>query len=146
MDVSADGFLAGQLHRAAPVVERVLQEVVSTDGAVMLHCHTGKDRTGFVVAVILAFLGVSDDDIVADYERSRPVFETMLANLAAAGLGIPADAPEYALEAPSTVGIKAMLGRLRSEWPSVSDYLAAHGVDGDLLGEARAVLIVDPSC
>jgi hypothetical protein len=146
MDVSADGFLAGQLHRAAPVVERVLQEVVGTEGATLLHCHTGKDRTGFVIAVTLAMLGVSDDDIVSDYERSRPVFETMLANLDAAGLGLPPEAPEYAQEAPSSKGIIAMLGRLRSEWPSAADYLVSHGVEQELVDRARAVLIVDPAC
>jgi hypothetical protein len=146
MDVSADGFLAGQLHRAAPVVARVLQEVVGTEGATLLHCHTGKDRTGFVIAVTLAMLGVSDDDIVSDYERSRPVFETMLANLDAAGLGLPPEAPEYAQEAPSSKGIIAMLGRLRSEWPSAADYLVSHAVEQELVDRARAVLIVDPAC
>jgi hypothetical protein len=146
MDVSADGFLAGQLHRAAPVVARVLQEVVDTEGATLLHCHTGKDRTGFVIAVTLALLGVSDDDIVADYERSKPVFETMLANLDAAGLGLPPEAPAYAQEAPSTKGITAMLRQLRAEWPSPADYLSAHGVERELLDRARAVMIVDPSC
>jgi hypothetical protein len=146
MDVSADGFLAGQLHRASPVVARVLEEVVGTDGATLLHCHTGKDRTGFVIAITLALLGVSDDAIVADYERSKPVFETMLANLSAAGLGLPPEAPEYAQHAPSSVGIDAMLRRLRAEWPSTADYLASHGVDRGLLDRARAVMTVEGSC
>ena len=146
MDVSAVGFLAGQLDRAAPVVQRVLEEVVTTEGATLLHCHTGKDRTGFVIAITLALLGVGDDHIVADYERSRSVFEQMLANLAAAGLGLPPEAPEYALDPPSSVGINAMLRRLRSDWPTAADYLVSGGVERDLLDRARAELIVDPSC
>jgi hypothetical protein len=120
--------------------------VVTTEGATLLHCHTGKDRTGFVIAVTLAMLGVGDEDIVADYERSRPVFETMLANLSAAGLGLPPEAPEYAQEAPSATGINAMLRRLRSGWPSAAEYLVSSGVEQELVDRARAVLTVEPSC
>lgn len=36
----------------------------------MVHCTHGKDRTGLVVALVLRLLGVSDADIVADYELS----------------------------------------------------------------------------
>lgn len=32
------------------------------------HCRGGKDRTGFGVAVILLALGVSEEDIIYDYE------------------------------------------------------------------------------
>jgi protein-tyrosine phosphatase len=34
---------------------------------VLIHCAAGKDRTGFVVALLLHALGVAPDDIMADY-------------------------------------------------------------------------------
>lgn len=37
------------------------------DGAVVVHCHGGKDRTGMVVALALSIAGVPEDEIVADY-------------------------------------------------------------------------------
>lgn len=37
------------------------------DGGVLVHCAAGKDRTGLLVALTHAALGVSDDDIMADY-------------------------------------------------------------------------------
>ena len=37
----------------------------------VIHCHHGKDRTGFVVAVILLGLGVSRHDVLKDYELSN---------------------------------------------------------------------------
>jgi len=40
------------------------------NGAVLLHCAAGKDRTGFAAAIILKLLGVSDEDIYADYLRT----------------------------------------------------------------------------
>jgi protein-tyrosine phosphatase len=38
-----------------------------TDGAVVVHCHGGKDRTGMVVALALSVVGVGEEQIVADY-------------------------------------------------------------------------------
>lgn len=144
-DLSADGFLAGQLDRAGPAVGVVLSEIVSADGPALVHCHTGKDRTGFTIAVILAVLGVADQDIVADYQRSAPVFTTMMDNLVAAGLGVPAEAPEYARHAPSTDGIDRMLARLRGEWPDPATFLTGNGAAPELIERARTVLLeADP--
>ena len=46
------------------------------DGAVVVHCHGGKDRTGMVVALALSVAGVPEDEIVADYflTQSRLAF------------------------------------------------------------------------
>ncbi len=40
------------------------------DGGVLFHCTSGKDRTGVVASLIYYILGVSDADIVADYQVS----------------------------------------------------------------------------
>ncbi len=37
------------------------------DGAVLFHCHDGKDRTGILSMLYLGILGVSDKDIIEDY-------------------------------------------------------------------------------
>ncbi|MEU4603094.1 tyrosine-protein phosphatase [Kribbella sp. NPDC023972] len=37
------------------------------DGAVVVHCHGGKDRTGMVVALALSVAGVPEEEIIADY-------------------------------------------------------------------------------
>jgi protein-tyrosine phosphatase len=53
------------------------------DGAVVVHCHGGKDRTGMVVALALSVVGVPEEEIVADYfltqERLAPWLEEQLA-------------------------------------------------------------------
>ena len=36
----------------------------------LIHCSSGKDRTGMLVAVALKLAGVSDDDVVADFALS----------------------------------------------------------------------------
>ena len=52
------------------------------EGAVLFHCHAGKDRTGLVAALLLALAGVPNATIVEDYALSqvclRPIFEQRL--------------------------------------------------------------------
>ena len=44
-----------------------LRTVAHSDGAVIVHCAAGKDRTGVVVALALDLVGVDRDAILADY-------------------------------------------------------------------------------
>ena len=37
----------------------------------LVHCTTGKDRTGWAVAVLLLWLGVDDETVMADYLAQR---------------------------------------------------------------------------
>lgn len=45
--------------------------LAEADGPIVVHCHAGKDRTGLIVAFIQHTLGVSPDDIMADYLRTN---------------------------------------------------------------------------
>jgi len=51
---------------------------------VLVHCTSGKDRTGFTGALLLRLLGVDDADIAADYMVSQSQGETMTAERKAA--------------------------------------------------------------
>ncbi|MEV6287764.1 tyrosine-protein phosphatase [Kribbella sp. NPDC051770] len=54
------------------------------DGAVVVHCYGGKDRTGVVVALALAAAGVPEDEIVADYFLTRANLADLMAEQLAA--------------------------------------------------------------
>lgn len=43
------------------------EALATRDGASLLHCAAGKDRTGLAAALLHDLLGVSHDDIIADY-------------------------------------------------------------------------------
>jgi protein-tyrosine phosphatase len=56
-------LVATQMPRYAEMFEFLLAK----DQRMLIHCASGKDRTGFGAALILDVLGVEEDEIVADY-------------------------------------------------------------------------------
>jgi protein-tyrosine phosphatase len=56
---------------AAPAFGDALTALLKSEGPALVHCTAGKDRTGFVVAVIQSALGASEDDIATDYLRTN---------------------------------------------------------------------------
>ncbi|PWR18877.1 tyrosine-protein phosphatase [Zavarzinia compransoris] len=64
-------------YRHAPFSEdrrdlfaRAITALAETEGAALIHCTAGKDRTGLLVALIQHLLGVARADIIAEYMRS----------------------------------------------------------------------------
>jgi protein-tyrosine phosphatase len=67
------------VDRFAPGIAAVIRAVaVAPDGGVLVHCNVGKDRTGVVIALLLALAGVPDVTIAEDYALSegylRPLY------------------------------------------------------------------------
>ncbi len=60
------------LARKTPVFYAGFFRLLSTPGnaPLLFHCSAGKDRTGAAAALLLSALGVSQEDIFADYLRS----------------------------------------------------------------------------
>jgi protein tyrosine/serine phosphatase len=76
VDVDAEWFFADGLgyYRRAPfeprhidLFTRYFQTLADADGAIVVHCAAGKDRTGLICALTHHVLGVHPDDIMADY-------------------------------------------------------------------------------
>ena len=58
-------------HAGRPVLA-VLRRLIAEDrGPVLVHCASGKDRTGVVVAVVQTLFGASEAEVVADFVRSN---------------------------------------------------------------------------
>ena len=55
----------------------------------VFHCAAGKDRTGLVAALLLAALGVSEADILDDYELTNRVPVGLAHRPAPPGAGRP---------------------------------------------------------
>ncbi|MDI3313037.1 MAG: tyrosine-protein phosphatase [Mycobacterium sp.] len=50
---------------------RQVMSLLAAGRSLLAHCFAGKDRTGFIVAVVLEAIGVERDAILADYLRSN---------------------------------------------------------------------------
>jgi protein tyrosine/serine phosphatase len=107
------------------------------EGAVVVHCMGGKDRTGLLVALLLHAAGVDDEQIASDYavseERLRPRSEVWLAE---AGTEAERERIRRILVTPAD----SMLGVLRElerRYGSVEAYLRAGGVGDEELELVR---------
>jgi protein-tyrosine phosphatase len=73
-DLMRDLMLQSYRHYvgdSAPAFGEALMALLTAQGPALVHCTAGKDRTGFVIAVIQSALGVCHDDIIADYLRTN---------------------------------------------------------------------------
>lgn len=60
------------LENSKPTINKILRMLlVEKNVPVLINCAIGKDRTGVLVAIILACLEVADEDIAADYAESE---------------------------------------------------------------------------
>jgi protein-tyrosine phosphatase len=116
-----------------------------TEGAFVVHCAAGKDRTGAATALILAMLGVPRAQIVEDYLLTNTAVD-LAAQLTrpagAGGVGLAATAaPILALTPAARAAVLeahpsyllAMFDAIESQWGSVDEYLQV----GLRLGAAR---------
>jgi protein-tyrosine phosphatase len=109
----------------------------------VFHCAAGKDRTGLLAALLLGSLGVSHDDIVADYaltvegmarfrtwaDREWPEWTARLATIPAA---FTAALPE---------AMRHIVDELTAEHGSIRAYVRSIGVGDDTLATLESVLL-----
>lgn len=98
---SDTGFIArryvGMLDGGAPSVAAAL-ELLAQPGNLpaVFHCSVGKDRTGVLAALVLGFLGVTDEVIVEDYVLSASAMVRILDRLRAEYPDAPAEVERFA--------------------------------------------------
>jgi protein-tyrosine phosphatase len=115
--------------------QAVLSEALSAiadagPGAVLFHCTVGKDRTGVLAAILLAAVGASTEDIVADYAlttgRIDGIRQNMLEKLSASGVDRKSFSALFSSD-PSTM--RSMFDFLDSRYGGIDAYL--HALDPD---------------
>ncbi len=106
---------------------------------VVVHCMAGKDRTGTVCALTLSLLGVSDEDIAADYalttEAMRPLTEYLLRTNPETVRG-----NEHMFDSPAGA-MSLFLTDLRARHGSIESYTRDIGITPDELSTLRSHLL-----
>ncbi len=106
----------------------------------LVHCTTGKDRTGWAAASLLMLLGVSDEDVMAEYVLTNdlllPALQPMFDQFRDAG-GDPAVlVPVFGVD-PAYLG--AALDEMNARFGSIEGYFSAGlGLDAATIDALRA--------
>jgi protein tyrosine/serine phosphatase len=118
----------GYLRDRGDSAVAALRLIAGTDGATIVHCAAGKDRTGVVVALALSVVGVPRDQIVADYalsgERIEAIFARLLGSRTYADDLAGQDIDKHRTR-PQTM--EQVLDGLDEEFGGASGLLRAHG-------------------
>ena len=152
-DAGVEAYLSGY-YRQAPFEPRHLtlfgqafEALDSEAGGLLIHCTAGKDRTGLLAALIQRTLGVSAEDIMADYLATNAAMMTPArrARVGAALTPMIGREPSEAILL-GFMGVSARHLDLAFEAIAEADggldgYLAALGVDPARLDRLRARLL-----
>ncbi len=140
----ADRYVA-MLEQGGDSIVTALSAVADSERLpLVFHCSAGKDRTGVLAAVILSVLGVSDDDIAADYALSRTAMREMAEWVRTErpdSYETMAAQPPAFLDAPP-LAIRRFLARARTIYGSLTEYAVGAGLPPDAVGTLRAELLV----
>jgi protein-tyrosine phosphatase len=130
------------LERRRPQFAQAFAAVAGApEGTVVVHCHSGKDRTGLVVALLLRAVGVDIETIAADYALSGPnLREQLVTWVAAADDDVERERRRRIGSAPAEAMV-AVLEELERRYGSVREYLHAAGVQAETLDRATARLV-----
>jgi protein-tyrosine phosphatase len=132
LEVACDG--AAELRRALDIIAD------GESAPVVVHCASGKDRTGLVVALVLSLVGVSEQDIVADFALTGLATERLVADWLAIHPGRTPTWLDYG-RAPGSI-MQLFLADLAAAFGSVREYAAEQlGVDADLTARLRRQLL-----
>ena len=68
----ADGYVRAFVNSAAGRKQfgAAITKIANTQGAVLFHCTAGKDRTGWMAAMLMYIMGASDAQVMTEYLKS----------------------------------------------------------------------------
>ena len=123
----ADHYL-GYLSARPDSVSAALRVVADAEGAAVVHCAAGKDRTGTVVAMALDVAGVPREEIVADYVLTAERIEQIIGRLLPRpSYGEALAKQSIAEQVPRAESIEAILSALDDGYGGAAGWLLAHG-------------------
>lgn len=109
----------------------------------VIHCTSGKGRTGIASALVLAALGVDEESILYDYDLSNRYFDIPTASSYAYQLPAASQEALTTMYSAREAFLNAAKDEIERNYGSVNEYLRkAIGLTGDELKELRDILLV----
>jgi protein-tyrosine phosphatase len=105
-------------------IGQALRIIAAGDAPLVMHCASGKDRTGILTAIVLGLLGVAEADIVADYALTELATADLVADWEAAHLDRELRWPFYG-RAPGEI-MEIFLTELSARHGCVGDYVTEY--------------------
>ncbi len=146
---------AGERRSAATIYQSYLDDrpdsivaalrlIAHGDGATIVHCAAGKDRTGVVVALALDAVGVDRSAIVDDFVRSGDRMKQIIARLTASHTYVDdiKDVP-FDRHIPQRATMETFLANLDDAHGGTSKWLREHGWTDDDADSLRAALVAE---
>lgn len=115
------------LSRRPDSIVAALRAIAEPEGATVVHCAAGKDRTGVVVALALSVAGVPLDSIAEDYALTQSRIELILAHLARSTLYEREVTRPDQIPTASADVMGAALSAVETDFGGVLSWLASHG-------------------
>lgn len=145
-------LLLGSYHEMprvlAPALRVLFAKLQSGEAPVLIHCTAGKDRTGFVCALLLTALGADEEAVLDDYLRSNEHMPDPGAVLARyeryKSIKPHADAAAVieAIYRTEPDYLDCALCRIRTDWGSAENYLHdMAGCNADVRETLRSSLL-----
>ena len=132
----------GYLHERPDSIVAALRVMARGDGAALVHCAAGKDRTGVVCAFALEAVGVIREEIVADYARTGERIEALLARLRASlTYGPDLDSRPADTHIPHAFIMEKFLSVVDERFDGVPGWLGLHGWTGADTAALRSRLV-----
>jgi protein-tyrosine phosphatase len=128
------GRYLGYIENRPAAVVAALRAVAGSDGAVIVHCAAGKDRTGVVVALALTAVGVRPEAVIADYAATSEQVAVIIEQLRRSPI-YREDLDRKTLDEHRALAstMAAFLAELDTRHGGVLEWLAANGfADRDL--------------
>lgn len=116
---------------------RTLIEGLS-QGAVLFHCTAGKDRTGTLAALLLTCLGVSEEDITADYQISYTLNRRGINRMMEDMPGMEHMFPMLKSDPDTMTGLLEYIREL-----DLNDYLLRNGLTADELEQLKKYCLAE---
>lgn len=117
-------------------IKQVFETLANYEKTVLYHCTAGKDRTGVITALLYKLVGVSDIDIIADYEVS---FTYLVPKYSGRDENVSEMYQDLFSSRPETMA--TFLNYLNYKYPNIIDYFISRDISMETIDIIKRKLL-----